>query len=413
MRNIVRLAWRFACAVSVTVAFPRAIGAEPPPLAAYGELPGFERAALSPSGQQIAVIATVKGQRLLIFLDSSIGVQNTASVGDLKVRGLEWIGEDSVLLTTSDTEKLGPEFAAHKFEAFRAMIVPRTRGGETRIVFTNDRSIVSAVFGEYGIRNVGGDWIGYFGGVALAPTTAQTFYLSTTHPTLFAVGLARNSPRKLAPPPLIEDSERDWLVDGDGNVAATFDMNRTNGAWTIAGRHGKIIAQGANAAGKAGLVSLGKDGTTLIYSARYGDNEVTRWFEAPLDGSAAPVEILRDVFVDDIFVSRTDGHFMGYVRGGTEPARVFLDPKYQLLSQKIEHALPHLDLALEDWTPDFSRVLARTSGTGDSGTWYLVDLTKMTANAIGKERPQIPPAMVGPVSILPTSPRTACNWMGF
>jgi dipeptidyl aminopeptidase/acylaminoacyl peptidase len=397
MRYVSRLFRCFVGALVLAIAASNATAADPPPLSAYGELPGFEVAAISPSGQQIAVIGTIEGQRLLLFLDAGMSVQNTANIGDLKVRDLEWIGEDSVLLTTSDTQKLGPEFTTDKYEAIRAMIVPRAPGGKTRMVFTKGRAIVSAVFGDYGIRKVDGAWIGYFGGVALGETTIQTHYLATTQPTLFSVDLVDDSTKRIAPPG-IEEVWRDWLVDGAGHVAATFDMNRQTGAWTLNGPGGKTIAEGVNAAGKADLVSLGRDGTTVIYSARYGNETANRWYEVPLDGSRPPVEILHDVLIEGTYVSRTDGRLLGYTRGGAGHARIFLDPKLQQLSDKITRAFPGLELELSDWTPDFSRVLVRTSGTGDSGTWYLVDLGKMTANAIGRERPLISPPLVGPVS---------------
>jgi dipeptidyl aminopeptidase/acylaminoacyl peptidase len=43
-------------------------------------------------------------------------------------------------------------------------------------------------------------------------------------------------------------------------------------------------------------------------------------------------------------------------------------------------------------------VLVRTTGNGDSGTWYLVDLAKMGAAAVGYERRALGPEVVGRVS---------------
>lgn len=44
-------------------------------------------------------------------------------------------------------------------------------------------------------------------------------------------------------------------------------------------------------------------------------------------------------------------------------------------------------------------MLVRTSGNGDSGTWYIVDIRELAAKAFGVERPSIGPDQVGPISV--------------
>ena len=383
-------------ALSILLFCTPASAAEPPPLSAYGKLPGFEDAAISPSGRHIAVVATIKGKRLLVLLDSKMAVQNSDAVGDVKVRGLRWIGDDSVLLTTSDTQKLDPEFVADKYEAVRAMIVPAKPGGNVEMVFTREGAIVDSVFGEYGVRKVGGKWIGYFGGIALAHSDVGRF-LDNARPALFAVALAKNTAKK------ISNSAnggfwRDWRVGANGRIAATFTMNSRSGEWRISGPTGKDIARGTNPAGSADLVAIGEDKKSIIYWADDHGDGTEHWYEVPLDGSAAPVEFLKDTLVDKIYLSPVDGHMIGYLRKGGQPGRVFFDPKLQQLSNKIDKAFPGLHTELEDWTPGFGKVLVFTSGTGDSGSWYVVNLATLRADLIGMARPLITSKHVGPVS---------------
>jgi dipeptidyl aminopeptidase/acylaminoacyl peptidase len=77
---------------------------------------------------------------------------------------------------------------------------------------------------------------------------------------------------------------------------------------------------------------------------------------------------------------------------------VFFDAERQEAADKVHKAFAGGDFALIDWTPGFGRVLVRTSGTSDSGTWYIVDLAQLRAEAFGVERPAIPAEQVGPVS---------------
>ncbi|WEK47339.1 MAG: prolyl oligopeptidase family serine peptidase [Candidatus Andeanibacterium colombiense] len=367
--------------------------AAPPPLDAYGDLPGFEDAAISPSGKHVAVIGTVEGERKLLLFDGGMTLVGHASVGDLKVRGIQWIGDDNVLLTYSKTEALGFGFTSNQYEAFQTLIVPLDAAQKVSIVFGHNSSIVTSIFGSYGLRLIGGKWKGYFGGVQLMGTGMQQ-RLETTSPTLFEVGLPDNSTRKIAAPGG-DYLWRDWLIDEHGEVAATFDMERETGNWRIKDAKGKVIAKGANPGGDASLISLGKDGTTLIYSAKAKGEEDNHWYELPLTGVTDPVEVMQGINVDSIYVERTTGRLIGYIDGDQ---RVFFGPKLQSMSDKISRAFKNLKVTLEDWTPDFGHVLLRTSGNGDSGTWYAVDLNALKADPLGSERPVIPADEVGPIS---------------
>ena len=371
--------------------------ADPPPLAAYGELAKFEDAAISPSGENIAAIATLRGRRSLVFFDPALEIARITPVGDLKVRGIEWIGDDSVLLMTSQTENLGYGFTVDQYEAYRAMIVPTDPARPVRVVFAGRGNIVTSIFGSYGIRRVGNEWVGHFGGVELQRDSRMQSYLPHARPALFAVRMSDNSPRRIDNP-AGENEWRDWLVDPNGEVAVTFDMNRTTGQWRMDGPRGKAIARGQHRGGSAGLVALGNGGTSVVYYAEDSLGEKTQWFEVPLDGSTGPNEILADVEIDRLYTDRTTGRMLGYLRGGEQPGPVFFDARHQSLANKVYRAFAGKDLDLIDWTPNLSHVIVRTSGSGDSGTWYVVDLAKLHAEAFGVERPEIDAEQVGPIS---------------
>jgi dienelactone hydrolase len=385
------------CLFAVLLAPAAFAAAGPPPLAVYGELAKFEDAAISPSGRNVAALATLKGKRSLVFLNSALEAARITPVGDLKVRGIQWVGDDAVLLTTSETENLGYGFTADQYEAYRATIVPIDPAAEARTVFAGRSNIVTSIFGSYGIRRVGTDWVGHFGGVKLERNSALEMYLPHARPALFAVRLSDNSPRQIDNPG--EENEwRDWLVDAEGKVAVTFDMNRNTGEWRMDGPGGKAIARGRHGGGSAGLVALGHAGTSVIYYAEDKAGETTQWFEIPLDGSAGPNEILADVSVERLYTDRTSGRMLGYLRGGEQPGPVFFDAQHQKLADKVYRAFAGKNPTLIDWTPSLSHVIVRTSGTGDSGTWYIVDLAKLHAEAFGFERPEILPEHVGPIS---------------
>ena len=78
-----------------------------PPLEAYGQLPAFDMARLSPSGDRIA-FAVADGDKRRLFVRKVGGEAiYVTPIGKSKLRAVEWAGEDSVLLTFTGTAKLG------------------------------------------------------------------------------------------------------------------------------------------------------------------------------------------------------------------------------------------------------------------------------------------------------------------
>lgn len=367
-----------------------------PPLSAYGALPAVEDMALSPGGTRIAALTTLRGERVLVILNDRFEAVRTTGVGDVKVRSIEWIGDDQVLMQISQTEELGYGFTADQHEFWRALILPEDPSEQARFVFGDDRTILDAVFGNYGLRRRGDRWMLHFGGVELE-RGVEGMVAPHYRPALFAFDVARNGADKIAPAGA-ENHQVDWLVAADGTVAATFDIETVNGRWKIKGPRGQALAQGVAPQGDAWLVSLGPGGATVIYSSldERGD---AQWFEVPLDASAAPSVFLPDQTIERLFHDE-GGNLIGLLKGGSDAGPEFFSAEHQAIVRKVYRAFRGLDVTLIDWTPDFSRVLVRTSGNRDSGTWYMVDVAQLRAEAVGAERPAIAPEQVGAISTI-------------
>ena len=163
--------------------------AAPPELSAYGNLPDVEDMAIAPGGERLAAIARINGQRELLLLDAQRNVLRRSSLGDLKVRSLEWVGNEKVMAITSATEVLGPEFTTHRHEFYGAMLVP-VAAAPGELIFKNRPAIADAIFGTYGTRRIDGKWYGYFGGVELTDNGRTGFTFNNGRPALFGVELA-------------------------------------------------------------------------------------------------------------------------------------------------------------------------------------------------------------------------------
>ncbi|MCB2064611.1 MAG: S9 family peptidase [Novosphingobium sp.] len=372
-----------------------ALAKEPPPLDAYGDLPGVEDMAISPNGNRIAAISRIKLDRKLLVTEDGTLV-STTQIGDMKVRGLEWAGNDIIVLEKSDSYDLPFGFTADKTELFSAIAL-NLKNNKHEVVFSNSAALGNAVFGSYGLRRIEGRWTGFFAGLKYKRSADRTGWeFDHGRPYLFAVDLENNRPRQVSE--AARDGRwRDWLVDGRGNVAATFDMTE-NGAWSIRNAGGKEIASGADPMGNAALVSFGRTNASLIYRVMDNSAAMLRWFEVPLAGGA-PSEPLAHATVDALLISKTDSTLQGYLtyeEMRTKP--VLFDPRLQEIFSKVYRAFPKLDVTLVDSTPDFGKFIVLTRGNGESGTYYTIDMTRMRADPIGYERPSIHPEQVGPIS---------------
>lgn len=395
MRHLVGLLGSAALFV-IEAVVATAGAAQVAPLDAYGALPRVEDAAISPNGTQTAAVIQSKGERRVVVQDEAGKPLVNLSAGTSKVRAIEWADDATVLITNSATVEVDG-FAASKYELSGTIIVPVRPGGVSGIVFGKTPGIADTTRGRYGIRTIEGRTVGYFGGIAYESANNGLYYVKSGQTTLYAVDILTNRPRMVAAA-APDGHYRDWLVDAAGKVAVTLDLNSSSGSWRIAIPRGAELARGISPTGDVSLMFFGHDGKTVIYQLQDQAGGV-RWFEVPLEGGAGK-EILYGVGTERVFVDRATGNFMGYRTSEDEPRVVMFDPVQESAVARIFKAFKGREASLIDWTPNFSKVVVRTSGSGDSGTWYMVDVANRRAEPIGDERPLIAPEQVGPISLL-------------
>lgn len=365
-----------------------------PPLTAYGDLPAIEDVAISLSGDHIATLATVNAKRAIIILDSELNPISSVATGETKPRSIEWVGDEAVVVRTTSSQTLPAKFYSSMMEMSHAMVIYGGTTPKVATLFERKQNFLHATFGRYGSRFLDGQWRMFVGGVELDRQYDGTFELLDGRPGLYSLDLTSLNPKRVAPA-TEQDGYRSWLVGPDGSVAATFDFLNNTQTWTIRNQTGKTIAQGSAPNGNVGLVSLGATGQSAIFSTE-NDTSDTVWMEVPLSGASAPHEVFSDIAIARIYSDRTTGAMIGY-RNMQTSKDVFFDPKSQSIANSVSATFGRRHTVLVDWTPNLSKVIVRTDGPGDSGSLYVVDIGRGSAQAIGYERPAIEPEMVGPV----------------
>jgi dipeptidyl aminopeptidase/acylaminoacyl peptidase len=368
--------------------------AAPPPLSIYGNLPGFETAALSPSGSKVALIGTVAGSRRLIIQKVDGELIHQVLIGDHKLRDISWSGEDQVLIEVTSTVELGTDFVADKAE-LRSIGVLAASGGDLRWIFSRDTMIPDVVFGTYGFAERKGERFGYFGGLTLERGTDGKPRLQSGSPDLYEVNMKTGTARRIAFHG--EDVDRDWVVDATGEVVATLDMRPDSGTWTLKNASSKIIATGRNRYGRIRLLGLGRTPGTILY-ADQDEAGNDNWFELSLAGGE-PVTVLDGVGVARRYEDKVTRQLIGYSEQGDYPVAHFFDTRRDKIAKATHRAFPNRRMTIVDWSDSFDHLIVNTEGSEDAGAWWLVDIKTRAAKDLGISYP-LAPEDVGQVKMV-------------
>jgi len=400
MRKLASIAVAALSAVLLTPGIGQA-QMPPPPLEYYGDLAAVEEARISPSGTRTALLMSAGGQRVITILDSAGTPIKQIVVGDAKVRSIEWVGEDAILLQRTETGRLPPQYrnlaGDRKIEWWRGNVIPLDDNQQVVSIFADQRSIVSAIMGTYGVRNVNGRWVGYFGGFRRGSTSGDRNRRLDDEPALFAVDLATGD-AKLAAYAGDYPALREWLVDADGEVGARLEIRYNSGRWKIENGDGQTIAEGSQARGDIDLLGFDATGTKVIYWIQDDAEGRVRRYAVPLTGGDRE-ELWPGVGIHRYIFQPYTSNILG-VQLTDRTVLLSDETKQSRLQSTLDLFSYASEARIVDFDPEFRTLIARTSGNYDSGTWYRVDGATNARSIVGLERPAIQGPVIGNVSTI-------------
>jgi dienelactone hydrolase len=298
------------------------------------------------------------------------------------------------LVEARHTADLGPDFVLTRSE-LSAVIAINVTTGRAISIFRSEPSILNAVFGYNGVAQVNGRWFGYFGGVTLKKGL-NGYVFDHGYPDLYSVDLDSGATTMAAHG---GEASQDWLVGPDGVVIARSLYHAKTGDWAVAAGDavGDPLSSGRDPFGGVGLLARGKTAdSVLIFQP--GDKEDI-FEQAPLSG--APVEVNADsAKIDEPLFDRISHLWIGQIAEGDTPEATMFDSAWNARMQSVRRAFPGRSARLISYDADFNRLMVFTSGTGDSGTYWLVDVAGHKANPLGYAYPDVQPADVGPIQMV-------------
>jgi dipeptidyl aminopeptidase/acylaminoacyl peptidase len=378
-----RRVWRvLAVLVGLAVGWPSAAA----PLEVYGRLPLIEAVSLSPDGQKVAMITAPSTQRLIVVKDLATGkTLNAVGAGDTKVRGLQWVNAEHVLITASTTttiEGISAPFAEYSFVLDYNLATNKVTRLLKDVLYALDLVVQAPE-----TRVIDGKPTAILAGVRFVERRGQV--------ALFQVDLTTGGSRVLEPG--FQNSGR-WVVSEAGVPLAVSEYEPAKSKWRLKTktRGGWAPVTDITAGTEApALIGLGReDGSVLVSSM---ENGLTAYREIPaaVGGWTAPFLVGEN---DAPIYDRATHHLVGFYRlEGDKDRYTFFDPRNQKAWDATAAAYPNARVTLVSASDDRTRLIALVDSPTTGPAYALVDLKARSASWIGPQYAGLQPADLGPV----------------
>lgn len=376
---------------------------QPAPISVYGALPSLELVQLSPSGKQLAFVTVSGEERMLVLLDLATKAQTGGvSVGQAKVRNLDWIGETKILITTTKTENL-PEIGLFNTELPTAQIYDP---GKKKLIpiLTNSQGQVLNKRG------------GLFQGLFSTPNIVQT----PEGPALLVRAFNFDTPDRLDMYRVDIETGRarlaevmgndvdDYLLDPSGKSIAKGEYDRVGKIWKLqlSGDSGFRETHRMDAPIETPqLMGLGLQGNSVIvYADRPdmtpADKEDAKFYDVNLQtGVWRPVRF--EFRPTSLLFHPVTRRLIGATEiSDTGPVYAFVDPAARTLWENVQRSFAGKAPRLVSWSDDFKQGVVFTNTVQDSGSYFIMDLAAGKLTAAGSAYAGISNAQVAPVQYI-------------
>lgn len=364
-------------------------------MSAYGALPSLELVRLSPSGDRLAFVTVVGEERTLAIVDLTTNTSlGAVRVGEVKVRDMEWIDQQRVLITASSTESL-PQIGLNKSELFAGQVFNVATGRVVRMLNPTAGLfpvLMSAVH------------------VGAGDDRPDLFVRAFSFENYGALDLYRVDPdsgvarRAEGMPHNVED----FILDPSGRSIARSTYEERGKTWGLLLRPDDRFQEAWRVTAPLdppSLMGLGMAGDSVIVAAERPDmrregREDAEFFDVNLvSGAWRPVRFEFDP--EALLFHPVTRRLIGASRleeGGRR--YVFAEDASATLWSSVQRSLPEAAPSIVSWSDDLRTVVVFTSGPGDSGSYRLIDLDKATMRSVGRAYSGIAPDQVAPVRLL-------------
>lgn len=355
----------------------------------YGRLPTLEDVILSPDGSKLAYVRTLGERREIMVVRVTHPLSlGAAQVGDAKLRRIEWMDDDHLLITISSTSLPPFGFIGSQQEWFQLVTYDVVKAKLAGLAFdVDDARTFNVLSGSPAVRDVGG----------LATLFVPGLYVADrTLPGLFKYSVADRRMRLVA-----RGSEpwTEWLVDDSGRIAVQFTYYDQKKKWELKSRRNDrltSVANGDAAIDVPSVLGFSDSGDSIL--VQFIENGDPVWKPLMLeDGSWGP-PIENGAAFSGTIEDRKTGRIIGGVVDIDDSRYVFFDAELQAHWDAILRAFPGERVDLISHSDDFTRVVVRVFGAKDGFVYALFDWYDHRTMVLGQVYQGVVPAEVRRVS---------------
>jgi dienelactone hydrolase len=352
-----------------------------PPLETYGKLPTVESIELSPDGKRIAFVGSIGGQRTLTVREIGGPVLASSPVGSLKMRGVDWVGNDIVLVSNTSTFNWGVLSGGQNVELLEIVSIDLV--GKKSFPVMQKAKTLGSVFGQYGARQINGRWYGYFGGYETSKDDNGNPQIVGEGRNLYRIDLLTGEPLLIAQG---RDDSDDWQVGADGKLVARAAYLRGSGTWKMyVGDNVTPSLSREDKFNRSSLIGIGRTpGTVLISPVEAEDGD---YIELATTPGAQPQTLPIPNHLRRLWFDRQTHQLIGFTSGVDHREVTMFDPKSQARIRGAIKAFPNYRATVQSWSDDFGRMIVLTEGGDDPGTYWLIDIGTGKASQLGSTYP--------------------------
>lgn len=359
--------------------------ADKPSLAIYGQLPTIEEVEISPDGSKLAVILTNGEQRFLTVREVGGGMLAGVNVGSTKLRGVQWAGEDHLILVVSQTtEVLG--LSGPSREYYMATDYNWRTKKQTPLL-RNQESAMNVIVGPPMVRTINGEPVVFLEGVH--------FIANQGVDMLYRVSLRSNTTR------MLDNGARfdadGWLVDIQGAPVAQTLYDGKRGRWSLRMKLDggwRTVDEADTPMGSYGLAGFGRDGKSVLV---WRTDDKGRDFLREYSGDQH-VDLPNDLDLSGLIHDPAKLNLLGgYALKGDDLTYTFFDGASQKVWNAVAKAFPGDRVQLASWSADRKRAVVLVDSPTVGQAYGLVDLNTKQASWLGDVYKGVTEAAISPV----------------
>jgi len=355
---------------------------------AYGKLPTIESPRLSPDGETIAFLSSIKGRRCLVThrIDTD-GEGRAICPGSYEVRSFAWKNGDRLIVELyTQSRPSGSELRT------QSRLVAIDLNGRNAVPLAEPGAERAVDFGEDRIIDMLPDDPGHI--------LVASYRADSDSPDVVKVAIESGHRHTVVTG---QDRITNWKTDAAGQVRLGIAVDdgmvkvyyRDDGDGPF-----RLIRQvNAADASKFAVLAVGRQPGTLYVASteRTGRRAVYR-YDVATDRLLEPYASNPDADIDSLVVDR--GWPLGYGYTIDEPTMVYTDPSFHADAEQVAAALPDYRTTVVDSAADGHRLLILAAGGNRPGSYFFLTRSRNAASLspLGAIRPDIPDSTLAPVT---------------